>query len=200
MLIAVLCASALTCVVPILVSNKIDFTSNEVIRLFCTFKRLPFNTEIVVSNATGERFTRIEITFDSQSFKYYTTINSSYFTDVGWLQYNNERLLAFSPEKLNEGTDYVVDYGKIVYLGIYKMESVRSMVQIERIHHTEYFEVIVLENTMTLSILASSVVVLTCTLCCLPLIEYAIDKETKQGENKGEGKAENKGEQKDANS
>ena len=163
------------------VLNKVDLSANEVSRLFCTFKRLPFYVENVMSNATGKRFIRIQIMFESKSHQYYTLEDSYTFADVGWLYYNSETILAFSSERLEDGMDYVIDYGKMVYFDIYGPSSdVRRIVKIETIRQVEQFDNIISENIFVLSILMSFLTVITCSLFCLPFVEYYFHQKAKR--------------------
>lgn len=176
--VAVLAAVSLFFVLRTVIYNKLDYSENEVGKLLCTFRRLPFHVESVICNTTGKRLTIVEIMFDSESYRYYTPAGLHFFADVGWVCYDSERILAFSREELKDGVDYVVDYGRIVYLDIYgRSESVRTMVNIEAIHEAEQFDNIVSGNMLILSILLSFCMAMTCCLFFLPIIEYYVNPE-----------------------
>jgi len=167
-------------------SSKLDFSANEVRRLYCTFKRLPFYTEEAVSNATGKKHTLLYITFDSSAtYQYYTSMDPEVFVDVGWLYHEGDAVLAFSSRELVDGMDYVVDYGRIVYADIYGPRSdVRIIVKIESVHQEEQLDRFISRNMPLIAITMSFGMVIASSLSLLPFIEYDVNGKIREGMSK----------------
>lgn len=160
-----------------IVSNKVDYEASQVDSLFCTFERVQFDVEELISDVTGEKVTRVNVIVGNEFLPFYTyDISEKEFVDVGLLHWNNEQLLAFSSEKLKDGMDYVVDNGRIIYLTLYGVSrSRRPVVKIDKIHERNWFDDFVSRSSIEISALIGFALVLTCSLFCLPLIEYHIN-------------------------
>jgi len=159
-----------------IVCDKVDYETSQVYSLFCTFERGQFEVEAMMSNATGQKVTRVNVIIGNEYFPLYTyDALEENIVDVGLLHWNNGQLLAFSSEKLEDGIDYVVDNGRITYLTLYGSSDSRPIVKIDKIHQRNWFDDFVSENSIEISVLMGFVFVLACSLFCLPFIEYQIN-------------------------
>ena len=160
-----------------MVFNKVDYEALQVRSLFCTFERVEFEVEDVISNATGEKVTRVNVIVGTESFLFYTyNISKEEFVDVGLLHWNDEQLLAFSSEEFEDGMNYVVDNGRIIYLVLYGVShSRRPIVRIDESHQKNWFDDFVSKSSIEISLLMGFALVLTCSLFSLPIIEYYIN-------------------------
>lgn len=177
------------------VSNKIDSKRLEVHNLFCTFVRVPFDAKDTISNATGMRLTRVDVILGiGLPLNYYTyDASQEDLVDMGWLYYDQNEVLAFYSEELENGTRYVVDYGKIVYLNVVGYsDSKIPIVKINKIHQRNLFDDFVSKSSMQISVLMGFVFVLTCSLCCLPFIEYHINHKIEERKTKRRRKVSKK--------
>lgn len=168
------------------VHNKIDHGNLKVYSLYCTFENLTFHVENVVSNATGERLTLINITLLNMSNLYTRDLTQEEFVNVGMLHHDRGDMLAFCSEKL-ENTEYVVDRGTIIYLNVHGSDNLVPIVEIDEIHEVSAFELLLIQNSKLVSWILSFFMVLTYCLFCLPFIEYytnrrieKMDAETKE--------------------
>lgn len=165
-----------------IVSDKVDFEELEVHSLFCTFERVQFYAEEVISTATGEEVTRVNLTIGADLHRFYTYYaTEEEFVDVGFLNWNGGQLLAFSSQRLDEGIDYVVDYGEIIYLYNYGVPAIENskthIIKINRIRQRDWFDEFALNSSRQISMLLGFTFVLTCSLFCLPFIEYHINRD-----------------------
>lgn len=165
-----------------IVSDKMDLEKSEVNSLFCTFERVQFDAEDVISIATGEKVTRINITVGTEVFQYYTYDASRLeFIDIGSLHCEYGQVLAFYSARLEDDIKYVVDYGTIIYFNRYGVPNERTaVVKIYEIHQRNSFDDFVSNASMEISILIGFGLVLTCSLFCLPLMEYHINHEIEE--------------------
>lgn len=164
-----------------IVSDKVDVDALQVDSLFCTFERVQFDVEDVLSISTGEKVTIVNITVGTD-FKFYTYEASSLeFIDVGLLHWKQGQLLAFYSGRLEDGMNYVVDNGKIIYLSLYGVSDERTpIVKIYEIHERNWFDDFVLKSSIEISALMGVAFVLTSSLFCLPIMEYHINREIKE--------------------
>lgn len=164
-----------------IVSDKVDVDALQVDSLFCTFERVQFDVEDVLSISTGEKVTIVNITVGTD-FKFYTYEASSLeFIDVGLLHWKQGQLLAFYSGRLEDGMNYVVDNGKIIYLSLYGVSDERTpIVKIYEIHERNWFDDFVLKSSIEISALMGVAFVLTSSLFCLPIMEYYINREIKE--------------------
>jgi len=171
-----------------MVRNKVDYQALRVCSLFCTFQRVPFDVEDVISNATGEKLTRVNVTLGDESFQFYTyNATKEEFVDLGLLNWNQGQLLAFSSYILKEDVNYVVQ-GRIIYLNPYGVSYSRTpIIKIDEFHQRNWFEDLVSEKSVAISLLMGFALVLTCSLFSLPFIEYHINRKIQK--EKGRKKA-----------
>ena len=165
-----------------IVSDKVNVDASQVDSLFCTFERVQFDVEDVISISTGEKVTIVNITVGTDFFKFYTYEASSLeFIDVGLLHWKHGQLLAFYSGRLEDGMNYIVDNGKIIYLSLYGVSDERTqIVKIYEIHERNWFDDFVLKSSIEISALMGFAFVLTCSLFCLPIMEYYINREIKE--------------------
>ena len=174
-----------------IVSDKIDYDKSQVNSLFCTFERVPFYVEDVISTETGLRVIRVNITLGTELFQFYTYEASRLdFIDVGWLHWKHGQLLAFHSERLEDGMNYVVDLGRITYLNLYGVYNGETLfVEIYEIHQRNWFDELASNSPIEISLLIGFAFVFTCSLLCLPLMEFHINYEIeKRMAKKGKGK------------
>jgi hypothetical protein len=188
MLLGVIVLLALSPFLGTSVSDKFGPNVTEVYNLFCTFESIPFSVEDVISNATGEKVTRLDIIIGIGFPLNYYTYNASQekFADMGWLHSNQAEFLAYSSEKLENGTNYVVDYGRTIALHVYGYPDITiSAIGIERIHKENWFEHLLYRNWLFI-FLVSLILVFVCSLFTLPFIEYYINSKAGKSKKQGE--------------
>jgi hypothetical protein len=170
--------------------NKIDFGQGQVAYLFCTFKKVDFLAEDVVSNATGEKLTLLLITTEEGFWKDFTyNATQLDFVSVGFLQWTEGELLAFSKIRLAENASYVVDHGTIVTLYSYgDVHSTTPIVRIDSIHQRNWFEDLVEARPVEITFLMSLAVVALCSMFTLPFIEYHINVRVRDNISKRESR------------
>lgn len=170
-----------------IVSNKVDISRSEVNNLICTFEKVPFSVEDVLCEATGRMVTRLDIILGIGLPLNYYTYNTSEedFIDIGRLYFDQGELLAFYSEELENETRYIIDFGKITDLYIHGYSDAKiPLVKIEKIHKTNWFDDFVSYNSVQISMLISFGLVITCSLFCLPFIEYVINTEIERKQEK----------------
>ncbi len=136
----------------------------------------------VTSNATGERLTRIDVTVNSVFFWYYAyNLTGNEIKDVGVLSWDKGTLLAFSSQRLDETTTYVIDEGQIVRFYHYGGSNTSiPVVKIEKFHQINSFEDFILKQSTVLSVLTGILAAVTVSLFSLPIIEYLTNPRIKK--------------------
>jgi hypothetical protein len=168
-----------------LVSDRFDVNPFRVYNLFCTFEKLPaFEATEVFDNVTGRQMARFDAILGvGYPLEYYTyDASMEEIVDMGWLHWRGGKFLAFYSKALENGTDYVVDFGTFISAYSYGASSGFNVLKIVEIHEKNSFDEIILVDSVPISIGLGIILVGVCSLVCLPFIEYDVNTEKKKEE------------------
>lgn len=173
------------------VSNIVDPTQKRVQFLICTFEKFEYQAKDVMSNATLETVTHVNIIVDTEFFQFFTRdVSQEDFVDMGIIYWENSSAPAIAPMKLENNTKYVVEEGRIIDLHHYGFPdaSPQPCVKIVAIRDTNWLDEFILATSIEISFIVMFLFLIIATLFTLPIAHFYLSRQERLRRKKRKNK------------